>query len=203
MNIEKMQRLTVEDGKSLTDAEVIAIYKKIEANIDDYHGIDTHFFIYLSERYLELSISNDRGRHEAKQIRRKTILYLISGVCMFAALYGSAKLFERLTTLTELERQEAQAAVNLRTDAIERKAQALDYLRNAADVGKGEFTNIQNFINIAGVDFGDSFIIKCQDYASGAARNATNMASGVTAETINALQRAINAQCELYNIDRQ
>ena len=52
MELERILKFSVEDGKSLTDDEVIEVYKLIEANIEHVRFSHNEFFIYLSDRYL-------------------------------------------------------------------------------------------------------------------------------------------------------
>lgn len=199
----QIARLTREDGISLTDSEVIKIHETIEKNIDHFNEYDPQFFIYLSDRYLALMTDGDRADRQQRDKRRGTIKTIILLAFITGALYGGAKLIMHLTAPTPEELRAEQAATSLMQDATQRKAQALEYLRQAADVRQGDMAGIESAINNAGIDYGDAFIFKCQDYAKSAAVNATFAAPNVSAETLIALRQAINAQCEIYNLKRQ
>ncbi|BET44303.1 hypothetical protein ACH54D_20665 [Atlantibacter hermannii] len=203
MELAQIARLSREDGEALTDSEVIKIHKAIEKNIEHFNEYDPQFFIYLSDRYLALMIDKDRADRQQRDKRRGTIKTLILLACVTGAIYGGFKLVMHLTAPTQEEMQAAQVSADLMEDAIQRKELALDYLRRAADVRRGDMAGIESAINNAGIDYGNAFILKCQDYAKGAAVNATFAAPDVSTETLIALRQAINAQCEIYNLKRQ
>ncbi|WP_426722654.1 hypothetical protein [Enterobacter cloacae complex sp. 310G5] len=55
---------------------------------------------------------------------------------VMVAIYGSAKIVNYITKPSELDIQQSQAYSFLRIDAINRKQQALQFLKNAPDVAK-------------------------------------------------------------------
>lgn len=129
MELERILKFSVEDGKSLNDDEIIEVYKLIEANIEHVRFTHNDFFIYLSDRYLALSIAIDEKEREKiksrKKIARKSLVILV----VMVAIYGSAKIVNYITKPSELDIQQSQAYSSLRIDAINRKQQALQFLK--------------------------------------------------------------------------
>ncbi|MGH0043060.1 hypothetical protein P8773_26870 [Klebsiella pneumoniae] len=76
VELERILKFSVEDGKSLTDDEVIEVYKLIEANIEHVRFSHNEFFIYLSDRYLDLSIAMDEKDRE----KRKKVVKVLSEI---------------------------------------------------------------------------------------------------------------------------
>jgi copper chaperone CopZ len=70
VELERILKFSVEDGKSLNDDEIIEVYKLIEANIEHVRFTHNDFFIYLSDRYLALSIAIDEKEREKIKSRK-------------------------------------------------------------------------------------------------------------------------------------
>lgn len=202
MELERIFKFSVEDGKSLNDDEIIEVYKLIEANIEHVRFTHNDFFIYLSDRYLALSIAIDEKEREKiksrKKIARKSLVILV----VMVAIYGSAKIVNYITKPSELDIQQSQAYSSLRIDAINRKQQALQFLKNAPDVAKEDLSLIMSTIINSGISFGDSFVLKCQGYGEKVAINTLTSSPNLSSETIKSLQQAVDAQCELHNLDK-
>ena len=202
MELERILKFSDEDGKSLNDDEIIEVYKLIEANIEHVRFTHNDFFIYLSDRYLALSIAIDEKEREKiksrKKIARKSLVILV----VMVAIYGSAKIVNYITKPSELDIQQSQAYSSLRIDAINRKQQALQFLKNAPDVAKEDLSLIMSTITNSGISFGDSFVLKCQGYGEKVAINTLTSSPNLSSETIKSLQQAVDAQCELHNLDK-
>lgn len=113
MELERILKFSVEDGKSLNHDEIIEVYKLIEANIEHVRFTHNDFFIYLSDRYLALSIAIDEKEREKiksrKKIARKSLVILV----VMVAIYGSAKIVNYITKPSELDIQQSQAYSSL------------------------------------------------------------------------------------------
>ncbi|AVZ12442.1 TPA: hypothetical protein MHS89_24020 [Klebsiella pneumoniae] len=203
MELEKVLKFSVEDGKSLTDDEVIEVYKLIEVNIEHVRFSHNDFFIYLSDRYLDLSIAMDEKDREKEKSRKSVIRNSLVILVVMVAIYGSAKLVSYITKPSELDIQQSQAYASLRIDAINRKQQALQFLKSAPDVSTEDLSLITSTITNSGISFGDSFVLQCQEYGEKVAINTLALSPNLSSETIKALQQAVDAQCELYNLDKQ
>ncbi|HIH4704053.1 TPA: hypothetical protein ACYSC8_004950, partial [Citrobacter freundii] len=108
-----------------------------------------------------------------------------------------------ITKPSELDIQQSQAYASLRIDAINRKQQALQFLKSAPDVSTEDLSLITSTITNSGISFGDSFVLQCQEYGEKVAINTLALSPNLSSETIKALQQAVDAQCELYNLDKQ